>query len=156
MRIALASVALLTAALFFAPHAFALPAADMVPDSAALQQLEERAQHGDPREQCFLYTELTHFYTEIAGKLIADGDMDQANAILKRIERYAEIIHTNLTADPKHHKKLKDAEMTMERTSHRIAEYLHLVSSDDKAELQATLRQVDKVNQELLAQVFAH
>jgi hypothetical protein len=158
MRIALTSVApLLSAALLFTPCAQAAPPpADIVPDSAALMQLEQHAQQADPREQCYLYTERTHVYAEIAGQLIAAGDMDQANVTLKRIEHYAEIIHSNLVADPKHRRKLKDAEMVMQRTSHRIGEYLHLVSSDDKAELQATLKQVDKVNEELLAQVFAH
>ncbi|ADW68871.1 hypothetical protein [Granulicella tundricola] len=156
MRFTLGTLALLILSATFIPCAAHAATADVIPDSAALMQLEQRAEHADPREQCFLYTELTHFYTEIAGQQIAAGDMDLAALTLKRIQHYAEIIHTGLTTDPKHSKKLKDAEMTMQRTSHRLGEYIHLVSTEDQATVKSTLKQIDRVNEELLATVFAH
>ena len=122
-------------------------------DPIALMQLETRAEHADPREQCFLYTELVQVYTEVAGKQMAAGEMEQAGATLKRVETFASRIHMNLAKDTK---RLKNAEMMMHTASHRLGQYMHSISSDDKVVVQSTLKQLDKVNDELLAQVFAH
>ena len=118
-----------------------------------LAQLEQRASLANPREQCFLYTELVHAMTEKAGKEISDGDTEQAAATLKKVNVYAHLIHINLAKDTK---RLKNAEMLMHHTTYRLAEYLHLVSGDEKVTVQATLKQLDQVNDEILTQVFSH
>ncbi len=142
--------------LSLAPQAHAFASSDVIPDDATLAQLDQRAEHADPRERCFLYTELAHFYTMAAGRQLALGDTDHASASLKRIQHYADLIHTGLVSDARKLKNLKNAEMLMHETTFHLGEYLHLVSSEDKAEVQAALKQLDKVNDELLAQVFAH
>ena len=86
----------------------------------AIDQLEQRAQQANPREQCFLYTELVHSMTELAGKEMLAGDTDQANATLKRVDHYAHLIHVSLAANAK---RLKNAEMLMHHTIHRLADY---------------------------------
>ena len=156
MRKMLVSAPVVALLLFALPRAHAFAATDVLLDDAALAQLDNRAQHADPRERCFLYTELAHFYTVAAGKQLASGDLDRATASLKKIEYYGELIHGGLTSDAKKLKNLKNAEMLMHETTFHLTEYLHLVSSEDKAELQAALKQLDKVNDEMLAQVFAH
>lgn len=122
-------------------------------DINALSQLEQRAEHASAREQCFLYTELVEGYTQVAGKQMADGDMDQASATLKRIQNYATRIHMSLARDTK---RLKNAEKMMHQAARSLGEYLHHVSIEDKAVVESTLKQLEKVNDELLAQVFAH
>jgi hypothetical protein len=122
-------------------------------DAQALSQLELRAQQANPRDQCFLYTELIHAMTEIAGKQMRNGDIDQASATLKKVERYAALIHLNLGNDTK---RLKNAEQLMEHTTYRLGEYLHQASSEDRPTLQATLKRLDQVHDELLAQLFSH
>lgn len=122
-------------------------------DEQALSQLELRAQQANPREQCFLYTELVHAATEIAGQQILAGDVDHASATLKRVEHYAQLIHLGLANDTK---RLKNAEMLMHKTTRRLAEYMHAASSDDRETLQATLKQLNQVQDELLTQVFKH
>ena len=122
-------------------------------DAQALSQLELRAQQASPRDQCFLYTELIHAMTEIAGKQMRNGDIDQASATLKKIERYAALIHLNLGNDTK---RLKNAEQLMEHTTYRLGEYLHQASGEDRPTLQATLKRLDQVHDELLAQIFSH
>ena len=128
-------------------------AADPIPTTEALAQLELRASQANPREQCFLYTELVHNMTQIAGKQIADGDIDHAAATLKQINHYAHLIHLDLARDTK---RLKNAEMLMHNTTYHLAQYLHLVSGDDKQTVQDTLKQLNQVNDEILNQVFAH
>ena len=148
----LASIGLFSALYLAVPvHASAID--ESVPTAEGLAQLELRASQAKPREQCFLYTELVHTMTEKAGKEIADGDTEKAAASLKKINLYAHLIHLNLANDTK---RLKNAEMLMHHTTYRLAEYLHLVSGDDKVTVQATLKQLDQVNDEILTQVFSH
>lgn len=122
-------------------------------DEQALTQLEQRAEQANPREQCFLYTELVSAMTEVAGKQMLDGDTDRASATLKKVAKYAEMIHMNLARDTK---RLKNAEMLMHHTTYRLSEYLHRASSEDRPTLQAALKQLNQVQSELLTQVFNH
>jgi hypothetical protein len=124
-----------------------------LPDAQALLQLELKAQQANPRDQCFLYTELVHVMTEIAGKQMLAGDIDQASATLKQVNAYAQLIHIDLASNTK---RLKNAEQLMHHTTYRLGEYLHQASSEDRDTLKATLKQLDQVHDELLAQVFKH
>ena len=135
-------------------RAHAAPALDgILPDEQTLVQLEQRALQAQPREQCFLYTELVHVMTEIAGKEMLDGNVEQASAMLKRVEHYAHLIHLGLANDTK---RLKNAEQLMQHTTYRLNGLLHVASSDDRETLKSTLRQLDQVQDELLTQVFKH
>ncbi len=145
---------LLASALFLAVTPLAHAVIDeSVPDAQTLNQLELQAQQANPRDQCYLYTQLVHTMTEMAVKQIVNGDDDQASATLKQINRYARLIQDSLE---KNTKRLKNAEMLMHHTTRRLAEALHLASSDDRTTVQATLKQLDLVQDQLLNQVFNH
>ena len=138
--------------------AFAAPTAhaaidDSIPAPEFIAQLEARAAQAKPREQCFLYAQLVHSMTQLAGKQFGDGDIEQASATLKKINRYAQLIHMNVASDTK---RLKDAEMLMQHTTSHLGMYIRQASADDQATLKATLAQLDHVHDELLTQVFAH
>jgi hypothetical protein len=124
-----------------------------LPDAQMLAQLELRAQQAGPRDQCFLYTELVHTMTEIAGKQMINGDIDQASATLKKVNQYAKLIHMDLASNSK---RIKNAEQLMHHTTYRLGEYLHKASTEDQDALKATLKQLDKVHDELLAEVLKH
>jgi hypothetical protein len=100
-----------------------------------------------------LYAELVHNLTERAGKQLSDGESEQASATFKRIDALTQKIHMSLARDTK---RLKNAEMLMHHTTRRLADMLHIASNDDRVVLQSTLKQLDKVQSELLAQVFVH
>jgi hypothetical protein len=133
--------------------AYAASVDENLPTAEALAQLELRAQQAGPRDQCFLYTELVHTMTEIAGKQMLNGDIDQASATLKKVNQYAQLIHMDLANNSK---RVKNAEMLLHHTTYRLSEYLHKASSEDQATLKATMQQLDKVHDELLAEVFKH
>jgi hypothetical protein len=139
--------------LIFCTPARASSIDENLPDAQALAQLELRAQQAGPRDQCFLYTELVHTMTEIAGKQMINGDIDQASATLKKVNHYAQLIHMDLASNSK---RIKNAEMLMHHTTYRLGEYLHKASSEDRDTLKATLQQLDKVHDELLAEVLKH
>ncbi len=146
--------AALLAVLLCSSRVHALASLDTIlPDEQALSQLEQRAQQAHPREQCFLYTELVHVMTEIAGKEMLDGNVEQASAMLKRVEHYAQLIHLGLANDTK---RLKTAEQLMQHTTYRLNGLLRAASSEDRETLKSTLKQLDQVQDELLAQVFKH
>ena len=135
-----------------APRAHAL-AAETLLDAAGLQQLEQRAAAAQPREQCFLYTELVHELTELAGQQVAAGDTEHASATLQRIDAIAAKIHMSVARDAK---RLKNAEMLLHHTTRRLADILHVSANEDRAVVQSTLKRLDDVQGEILTQVFAH
>jgi len=156
MRISVASsIFLLTlASILSLPSARAIAINnDVVRDAASLADLEARAEHAQPNEQAFLYTELIHEYVEVAGKQVAAGDMDEATISLQRVQSYADRIHAGLG---KSSKRVKNAEMLMHLATYKLTELMHVISTDDSALLQATLKRLDKLHDELLQQVFAH
>jgi hypothetical protein len=153
LRIRPTALLLLPLFLAFCTPVLASSVDENLPDAQALSQLELRAEQANPRDQCFLYTELVHTMTEIAGKQMLNGDIDQASATLKKVEHYAQLIHLNLANDTK---RLKNAELLMHHTTYRLGEYLHKSSGEDRDTLQATLKRLDQVHDELLAQVFRH
>jgi hypothetical protein len=122
-------------------------------DPAAIAQMETRADHAGPREQCFLYTELVQVYIDIAGRQLAAGEIEEANITLKHIQHFTELIHAGLARDSK---RVKEAEKMVHMSTYRLGQYIHRVSSDDTVVAASTLKQLDKVHEELLAQVFSH
>jgi hypothetical protein len=151
MRVPILALLLLLAA-SAPPSAHAAAPGDLL-DVATLTQMEARADKASPREQCFLYTELIQSYTDIAGKQMAAGEMAEAGATLKRVQAFADHIHSSLARDTK---RVKEAEMMMHTATHRLGQYVHFLSTEDKVVAETTLKQLESVNSELLAQVFAH
>jgi hypothetical protein len=134
-------------------HAASFSRDDVTVDANALAELETRAEHAAAREQCFLYTELVRGYTDVAGRQLAAGDIEHASTTLQRVQHFAELIHLRLARDSK---QLRNAEMLMHSAAYRLAQYTHVVSTEDKPVVETTLKQLDKVHAEMLAQVFAH
>jgi hypothetical protein len=121
-------------------------------DEQQLVQLEQRAEQANPRDQCFLYTELVSAMTDLAGRQLKDGDPDRATATLKKVAAYAQRIQNSLTHDAK---RLKNAEKLMHDTTYRLNQYLHSASYEDQPTLEATLKQLNQVQTQLLTQVFS-
>src|ERR1700693_422234 len=78
-------------------RAFAID--DRVVDEQAMAALMAKADQAQPREQCFLYAELVHDMTELAGKQFSSGDEDHASATLHLVQKYAEKIHIGAAPD---------------------------------------------------------
>jgi len=126
---------------------------EALPDSNTIAQLEARALQAKPREQCFLYTELVHAMTEMAGHQMLAGDTESATATLKRVQHYADLIHLGLTNDTK---RIMNAQMLMHHTTRRLDEYVHKASFEDRDAMATTLKQLTQVEDELLSRVFSH
>ncbi len=119
----------------------------------SLSDLEQRARFARPQDQCFLYAELVHKSTELAGAEMLAGDIADASLTLQQVLRYADLIHMNLSQDTK---RLKNSEILLHHTTLRLDGYLQSASADDRPVLQSTLKRLDQVQSELLMQVFQH
>lgn len=124
---------------------------ERVPDSDSLAALEVKAQNAAARDQCFLYAELVHQMTELAGRQMNAGN--DARQTLVAVHEYAQKIHMGMANDTK---KLRNAQILMEHTAFRLNEILHSASLDDRPVLESTLKQLDQVQTELMMQVFKH
>jgi hypothetical protein len=127
------------------------PAAVQGDDPTALAALQVKADQAQPRDRCFLYAKLVSQMTDLAGQQFHSGDSGRASETLKRVQLYAEEIHTGVANDSK---KLKDAELLMQRTSFRLKDILNEASFEDRQALEATLKQLNQVQAQLMTQVF--
>ena len=125
------------------------PAPDDSPITLAM--LQAKADQAGPRDRCILYAKLVSQMTELAGSQFNSGDSLRASETLKLVQRYAEKIHTGVASDSK---KLKEAELLMQRTSFRLKDILGAASYEDRQTLEATLKQLNQVQAQLMTQVF--
>ena len=117
----------------------------------ALATLQAKADQAQPRDRCYLYAELVSQMTDLAGHQLSSGDSEQASETLKLVQGYAEKIQIGVGDDSK---KLKNAEMLVRRTSFRLKDILGGASLEDRETLEATLRQLNQVQAQLMTQVF--
>jgi len=123
---------------------------ERVVDPQAMAALMAKADQAQPREQCFLYAELVHQMTELAGQQLSAGDQ-RASETLHLVQKYAQKIHMGVAEDGK---KMKNAEQLMRHTEYRLNDILNAASYDDRQVLQSTLKQLEQVQTELMMQVF--
>ena len=140
-----------TALTFSLSCARAFAVDERIPDPQAMAALMAKADQAQPKEQCFLYAELVHQMTELAGQQLSSGEGDHASATLRLVQKYAEKIHMGVAEDGK---KMKNAEQLMRHTSYRLNGILNAASYEDRLALQATLKQLEQVQTELMMQVF--
>lgn len=124
---------------------------DQAPPADTIHALLQKAGTAPAKEQCFLYAELVHQMTELAGQQMVAGE--DATPTLRSIHEYAEKIHLGVAQDSK---KLKNAQILLERTAYRLKEILHASPADDRPQLEAAVQQLDQVQSEMMMQVFRH
>lgn len=139
-------------ALLFSPLAYASGADNNKPlDPIALSALATKASLASPKDQCYLYAELVHQMTLLAGRQLSEGQ--DPSATLRAVRDYTQKIHLGEAHD---NKKLKNAQILMEHTAFRLNEILHSSELDDRPLLESTLKALNQVQNELMIQVFRH
>lgn len=125
---------------------------DAVLDAAALGALEMQAAAAQPRDQCFLFSEVVRSLTEEAGREIAAGQEDQAQLTLKHADAVLVKMHAVVQGDAK---RLKNAEMLMQHASRRLSDMLHVAGEASRVAVQSTLQKLNALHNELLTQLFS-
>ena len=121
-------------------------------DAAALMQMEQRADAAQPRDQCYLFAEVLHGLTELAGRQIAAGDDQDATSTFTHMDSVAEKMQKASAANAK---RLKNAEMLLEHITRRLTDMAHIAPSDQRNTMQATLQCVDHLHTQVLAVLFS-
>jgi hypothetical protein len=119
--------------------------------STPLAALQVKADQAQPKDRCFLYAKLISQLTDLAGHQLNSGNSGQASETLQLVQQYAEKIHVGVADDSK---KLRDAELLMQRTTFRLQDILSQASYEDRQTLEATLKQLSQVQAQLMMQVF--
>jgi hypothetical protein len=147
-KVLLASLVLITV---YATPARASGLDDKVFDQQSIDALAAKASQAQPREQCFLYSQLMHQMTEVSLRQYTAGDQEKANNMLKQIQALAHKIHLTITENDK---RLKDSEIILRHTAFRLSEMLHNSSFEDRPLVAETLAQVNQAQSETMMQVF--
>jgi hypothetical protein len=132
--------------------AFAVSMDEAPLDFSALQQLEQRAEHADLKDQCFLYTQVVHGLTELAGRQMSAGLDDQAAMTMMQVDAVAAKVEKASAGDAK---RLKNVELMLEHTTRRLADMVRVAGSEQRGVMQATLKHLDAVHTSVLALVFS-
>ena len=126
---------------------------DLVLDTSALTEMEAKAAQAEPRERCFLYTQLLHEWTEVAGRSLAAGDTAMTATAFQHADTNAMRLKEAINRDSK---RLKNAELLMAHSVHRLSDMMRVSTLEQRDTMQAVLRHVSTVHDDLLAAVFAH
>lgn len=120
-------------------------------DQQQIDALEAKASQAQPREQAFLYAELVHQMTELSIRQYAAGDVGKATGLLKDIQKFAQKIHLSLAGNDK---RLKNAEILLNRTAFRLNEMLQSTNYEDRPLVKQTLAQVNQAQSAAMMEVF--
>lgn len=121
-------------------------------DASTLLQMEQRADTAQPRDQCYMFAEVLHGLTELAGRQIAAGDVQDANTTLTHIDSVAVKMQKASAANAK---RLKNAEMLLEHITRRLTDMAHVASSEQRSATQAALARVNQLHSQVLAVIFS-
>jgi methylphosphotriester-DNA--protein-cysteine methyltransferase len=92
-----------------------------------------------------------HDRIELASRLLAAGNSDQAWATLRRVQEEMERIRPDAAEKDR---RLKQAELLLEQTGHRLQQILAAASFEDRPVVEATLARVDQLQSQTMMQVF--
>ena len=121
-------------------------------DAAALLQLEQRADIAQPRDQCYMFAEVLHGLTELAGRQIAAGDDQDASTTLTHIDSVAAKMQRVSATNAK---RLKNAELVLEHVTRRLNDMAHVVSNGQRSAMQTTMQCIDHLHTQVLAVIFS-
>jgi hypothetical protein len=122
-----------------------------MPDQQSIEALEARADQAQPREQCFLYSQVVQQMTELSIRQYQAGNVTRATGLLQQIQRIVKKIHLSVNDDDK---RLKNAELMLSHTAFRLGEMLRASSIEDRPLVEQTLSQVTDAKNATLMQVF--
>lgn len=151
MRFSAGPALLVASLLFSSAPSWAYRAHDRAPDAKQLAALEAKAAAATPRDQPWLYAELVHSMTDIATQEFQAGQEQQAVASLHQAQGYAARIRVSLLRDAK---RLQKAEILVRHTAFRLRQLMLGASLRDRPTLEATIRQLNQVQSEMLNQVL--
>jgi hypothetical protein len=116
-----------------------------------IDDLRDKASRAQPREQCFLYSQLLHRMTEQSVRQYAEGNVERASALLKQVGDLTRQVHSTVADNGK---RLKDAEILLRQAAFRLNNLMRSISYEERGEVAAALAQVNQVQNEAMMTVL--
>ena len=120
-------------------------------DNETIDQLKARVESAAPKDRVSLALRVAELQTTAADKLYADGKTDEARAALQDVVSYTEKAGDAATQSGK---KLKDAEISVRKIAHKLADIKRTVDFENQAPLQDAIDHLERIRTQLLAKMF--
>lgn len=121
-------------------------------DQMELMQMEQRAEAAQPRDQAYMFAEVIHGLTELAGRQMAAGDALDADTTLTHIDSVADEMQK---ASFYNAKRLQKAEMLLDHITRRLTDMAHVAGNGERSPMQATLQRVNRLHTRVLNIIFS-
>jgi hypothetical protein len=120
-------------------------------DNETIDQLKARVESAAPKDRVSLALRVAELQTTAADKLYADGKTDEARAAIQDVVSYTEKAGDAATQSGK---KLKDAEISVRKIAHKLADIKRTVDFENQAPLQDAIDHLERIRTQLLAKMF--
>jgi hypothetical protein len=117
----------------------------------SLEQLKARFESAAQKERVSLGLRIAEIQTDAADRLYGEGKSDEGRAAIADIVTYCEKASDAATQSGK---KLKDAEITIRKITHKLGDIKRTVNFDDQAPLQEAVDHLERVRTQLLSKMF--
>ena len=116
-----------------------------------LDALKARAENAKPQDQAHLFATIARREVNEADRLYTEGNITNATEAVDEVVHYAA---RATEAAQKSGKHLKDTEILLRTTSRRLDDVGRTLNFDDRPYVEAAVKQVEKLRQELLVRMF--
>jgi len=116
-----------------------------------LDALKARAENARPQDQAHLFATIARREVNEADRFYTEGDITNATKAVDDVVRYAA---RATEAAQKSGKHLKDTEILLRATARRLGDVGRTLNFDDRPYVEAAVKQVEKLRQQLLDHMF--
>jgi len=116
-----------------------------------LDALKARAENAKPQDQAHLFATIARREVNEADRLYTEGNITNATEAVDEVVHYAA---RATEAAQKSGKHLKDTEILLRATARRLNDVGRTLNFDDRPYVEAAVKQVEKLRQQLLDHMF--
>ncbi len=117
----------------------------------SLEQLKQRFDSAPPKDRVAVGLRIAEMETDAADRLYGEGRSEEGRAALAEIVNYCEKASDAATHSGK---KLKDAEITVRKISHKLNDIKRSINFDDQPPVQEAIDHLERVRTQLLSKMF--
>jgi hypothetical protein len=121
-------------------------------EQKTVDQLKTEAERAGPDQQGRLYAELADSLVAVADKQFTDGESVKGHATVQEILHDATKAH-DLAIQTR--KKMKETEKALRQCRRRLEAMRRTLAAEDRTEVEAVEKQLDKLTEEVLESMFA-
>lgn len=130
---------------------FAFATVALARDRESLEQLKARVESANPKDKVGLALQIAERQVSTADESYKAGKSDDARAAIQDVVTYTQKAADAATQSGK---KLKEAEITVRKLAHRLADVKRSVEFNDQAPLQDAIDGLEKIRTQLLNKMF--